>query len=292
MTAPTSSRAVQEASTGPPKALRPLAALLALLAVEALVVLVPRPLPWPPLVGQWQLLCRGGLSGELAAATGTMRTLLGLIGLYLILLASTAALDGIAGASCATKRLRRRLPGPAMISRLLFGLSLGTGTLGCGPSGHASTVFAGHPVAPDSTRTEPDLASKTDAPRLSWLAGPSPPTPSVIGTATRQTSTPTKAPPVPKSAAPAGPKADPRAQMVAGSNSSSAGALLSWTVRPGESFWSIAEAVVGARHPHPDPKTVARYWLVLIRANWDRLAVPGHPDLVFSGQVLTLPPLD
>lgn len=83
-----------------------------------------------------------------------------------------------------------------------------------------------------------------------------------------------------------------------------------WTVRAGQSFWSIAESVVcsqtvprsgpaaagGAgttvpgRRP-PDPVVVARYWAELVAANLDRLPVPGDPDILYVGDRLRLPPL-
>jgi len=57
-----------------------------------------------------------------------------------------------------------------------------------------------------------------------------------------------------------------------------------WVVDAGDSFWSIAEDVVGR-----GDRTRA-YWEQLIVANRDRLAVPDQPDLLFPGQRLTLPP--
>ena len=57
-----------------------------------------------------------------------------------------------------------------------------------------------------------------------------------------------------------------------------------WVVDAGDSFWSIAEDVVGA-----GDRTQA-YWERLIAVNRGRLAVPDQPDLLFPGQRLTLPP--
>lgn len=63
-----------------------------------------------------------------------------------------------------------------------------------------------------------------------------------------------------------------------------------WTVAPGESFWSIAADVVAGRVGHrPSDEEVARYWVALVRANAGRLPVPGDPDLLFAGDVLVLP---
>jgi nucleoid-associated protein YgaU len=52
-------------------------------------------------------------------------------------------------------------------------------------------------------------------------------------------------------------------------------------VRPGDSFWSIAEDEAEG--------DVASYWRALIDANRDRLVDPGNPDLLYPEQVLRLP---
>lgn len=59
-------------------------------------------------------------------------------------------------------------------------------------------------------------------------------------------------------------------------------------VVPGDHLWSIAERTVEARTGRADEATVERYWRTLVAAN-PQLA---HPDLVFPGEVLALPPLD
>lgn len=65
-----------------------------------------------------------------------------------------------------------------------------------------------------------------------------------------------------------------------------------WTVAPGQSFWSIAEHVVGAARPDPPSEgEVAVYWLRVIAANRHELAHRANPDLIFPGQVFVLPPL-
>jgi len=84
----------------------------------------------------------------------------------------------------------------------------------------------------------------------------------------------------------------------------------SWVVGAGDSFWSIAEAVVAQAHQDQQPaqparaeagveaeaeeveaeREVGRYWSRLVAANRDRLAAPGHPDLLIPGQTLVLPP--
>ena len=63
-----------------------------------------------------------------------------------------------------------------------------------------------------------------------------------------------------------------------------------YTVEPGDNFWSIASRVVGRSwSPVPPPSAVGRYWLDLIAANAARLVEPGHPNLIVAGQVLVIP---
>jgi nucleoid-associated protein YgaU len=56
-------------------------------------------------------------------------------------------------------------------------------------------------------------------------------------------------------------------------------------VEPGDSFWSIAEDVVGGERE----REVGRYWRTLVEANRSRLVDPANPDLLVPGQELTLP---
>jgi hypothetical protein len=59
-----------------------------------------------------------------------------------------------------------------------------------------------------------------------------------------------------------------------------------WVVEPGDSFWSIAEDVVGSG----DERAAGRYWRTLIEANRSRLVDPGNPDLLVPGQAVVVPP--
>ena len=62
-----------------------------------------------------------------------------------------------------------------------------------------------------------------------------------------------------------------------------------WTVEPGDSFWSIAEEVMGeALGRDPTDGEVERYWRALVEANRDRL-LTANPDLIVAGQVFRLP---
>ena len=63
-----------------------------------------------------------------------------------------------------------------------------------------------------------------------------------------------------------------------------------WTVRPGDHFWAVAERTLAdawGRAPADDD--VSPYWQSLVAANRDRLRDPRNPDLLFSGQVLVVP---
>lgn len=64
-----------------------------------------------------------------------------------------------------------------------------------------------------------------------------------------------------------------------------------WLVRPGDSLWQIAEAVL-ERGPgvRGEIDAVHDYWQRLIELNRANLADPANPDLLFSGQQLRLPP--
>ena len=64
---------------------------------------------------------------------------------------------------------------------------------------------------------------------------------------------------------------------------------MTWTVTPGDSFWSIADEVLAQRlgRPAVDAELEA-YWRALVAANADRLVTPSA-DLVYAGQVFVLP---
>lgn len=63
-----------------------------------------------------------------------------------------------------------------------------------------------------------------------------------------------------------------------------------WVLEPGEHLWHVAESVVTDDLGRtPTEAEVAVYWTLLIETNRPMLVDPDNPDLVFAGQVLTLP---
>ena len=104
---------------------------------------------------------------------------------------------------------------------------------------------------------------------------------------------PTTRPPAavaPTAVAPTVPPLAPTAPASTAPSAAATPAPGSWTVRPGDDFWSIADSVVGASPSPGDTAGVTRYWVRLIQANRSRLADPTDPNLLFPGQVLVLPP--
>ena len=63
-----------------------------------------------------------------------------------------------------------------------------------------------------------------------------------------------------------------------------------WTVEPGDSFWRIANRTLAdAWGRPPTDAEIDPYWRALIAANRAKLADPANPDLLYAGQVMTLP---
>jgi nucleoid-associated protein YgaU len=64
----------------------------------------------------------------------------------------------------------------------------------------------------------------------------------------------------------------------------------SWTVRPGECFWSIADDVLARAWGRvPSDAEIVPYWRSLIEANRHLLGDRTNEDLIYPGQVFTVP---
>ena len=64
-----------------------------------------------------------------------------------------------------------------------------------------------------------------------------------------------------------------------------------YTVAPGDTFWSIADQTLRAAGHDPDDGAIIPYWRSLIDRNRDRLRARDEPDLIFPGQVFVSPPV-
>ncbi|MDQ3575402.1 MAG: LysM peptidoglycan-binding domain-containing protein [Actinomycetota bacterium] len=84
---------------------------------------------------------------------------------------------------------------------------------------------------------------------------------------------------------------DPQSPAKAPAPPSPSPAPGSWTVRPGDHFWAVAERVLtDAWGRVPADGEVDPYWRALVKANQARLRDPRNPDLLFTGQTLAVPP--
>lgn len=72
--------------------------------------------------------------------------------------------------------------------------------------------------------------------------------------------------------------------------STAVGGAATWTVRPGECFWSIADDVLArAWGRAPSDAEIVPYWRTLIEANRQLLVDRSNPSLIYPGQVFTVP---
>lgn len=98
------------------------------------------------------------------------------------------------------------------------------------------------------------------------------------------TADPTPEPTSPGPAHPSVPSSAPQAPDV------HPAAPTTWTIRPGEHLWAVAEAVVASTGTADDLAAVAAYHQRLVAANRPHLPIPDDPDLVFPGTELICPP--
>jgi hypothetical protein len=62
-------------------------------------------------------------------------------------------------------------------------------------------------------------------------------------------------------------------------------------VRPGDNLWTIAtDSLAAAWGRPPDVREVAPYWWRVVQVNRLHLPNPSDPNLLFAGDVVTLPP--
>ncbi len=243
---------------------RPAVGWAGVLALAGIVLLRSGGSLAPPDVGApdtWGAWLDG--AGSLVAAFAVVRLLAVAVWCYLL----AATLVGIVLRVLHARTLLAladRLTVPSL-RRLLVTTVAGL-TLGSGPASLAWAQETGPSDRPTTTRS---LPSEAEVPPMTLRGLPA-----------RGTATDGRADEVPP--APASPAERPP----------SAASDTSWTVVPGESFWSRAQQHVTALRTadgEPSEAEVARYWLRLIEANRSALADRANPDLIFPGQQFVLP---
>jgi len=170
--------------------------------------------------------------------------------------------------------LRRLLAATA--GSLLVALPAGVAPASASAPAAVQAVAAG-PPAVQAVATGPPAAPPDDPPLLQPLPPQTAPT----------TSTP---PSPPRPLAPAAAPAVATAGTTGGPPASTArSGPVMWTVRPGESFWSITtELLVSRLGRPPTDAEIVPVWHQLIELNRSRLRVPTDPGLIFEGQQLVI----
>ena len=173
----------------------------------------------------------------------------------------------------------RRVVATTVVVALSAGPLAGAGAAVAGASTSASVPAGALPAPP--TSAAPPTPAAPDAPGT----GTPPVTVTMRRVVPAPASPPTSAPPPNVGVAPAPTPSPPEAL-----GASSPDTAATWTVRPGQCFWSIADRVLGRTWGRPPTDAeIVPYWHRLIEANRAQLSDPQNPDLVFAGQVFSLP---
>lgn len=243
------------------------------LAVVVLVVAGRGPLGTPPVhdLGGW-LEARGAVVATVAVAR------LAALGAaaWMFVLTAVIAVARAVGAVALAEVVETAVPSSV---RRALAVAAGIGAVGVPAAGLVAP--AGPPGA--------EAVQLVDRP-----AGPSTVSMALLGPAPAEPAADPAAEPV--AAAPDEPVATPVAVPLAPDPDPDPGPAVDlaapddrWTVTAGDSFWSIAEEVVGESLGRPPTDAeVGPYWRAIVEANRDRL-VSGDPDLLVPGQVLSVP---
>lgn len=123
-------------------------------------------------------------------------------------------------------------------------------------------------TTPATTRTSPTTTSPATT-----TSSPTTTTPATTRTSSTSTAAATSTTPsVPATTAPVAIPADH-----------------TYVVRPGDSFWSIAEDAVSRANPDAPESDISEYWVALIAANRALLPDPSNPDVLLVGTTIRLP---
>jgi hypothetical protein len=242
--------------------LRRRAARVLLLAVALQVVFAALPIARPTRL-TWAAVDRWYLDVGPALAAMSLLRLAAQVATGWIVLASTLQLVAAGGGRphlatladrVAPRFLRSVACGAASLS-LSAGLAPTASPIGGGPPPGTAVMVPLDAVVTTTTSTSTSTTTADDAVR---------PTTTTTTVAPRPDAVPAPVTPGPADPPPHAPRPD------------------EVLVRPGDSFWSIAE-------DHADRTDVAAYWRDLIAANRDRLVDRSNPDLLYPAQVLRLP---
>lgn len=210
----------------------------------------------------------------------------------------TASALGLAFVPIGARVVAAAAPGAAVVE-----VAAGDATMRATSSATAvaTATMSALPDAAEPAQAEAVVAAQAEGPASSAAATLRATEAAGGGTATMAASTPADAGPTPADAEPtptapetAGEPAsldDPAPTATAGATPAEAvlPASMTWTVAPGDHLWSIAEHTVSGGTGTADEDVTAEYWQRLITVNRDVLVDPDCPDLLFVGQVLTLP---
>lgn len=255
-------------------------------AVPALAL----PAPWRPRL----LVGRLASDGPFVATVAVAHLAVTVAGSYLLVLLTAGFVMRVggllfpgSGASFALRfLLRLALPG----SRSLLAWSLGIVSLGGSTLATNSAFAAGGPPPPAMSAAPAGGASHDEGapPVMSLL--PAPP-------ARPRSAPPSAVPPSavpPKVLAPEAvpPRTVPPKTVPPGDVAPTPTTPGTWIVRPGDHLWSISERTLAAAWGAPPSLgELGPYWWRVVTANRSTLPDPANIDLLFSGDVVALPPL-
>lgn len=262
------------------------------------------PVLHPASVDAWfRQYVQNGPSPAVGAGLAVFRLAAVAVGGYLFTLTLVSLAAQLAGWTRAARLLQRC--GPRLVSAVVRGaLGLGASTVSlsathiAGVPEVAAAPVGGSPGrvgAPPATRATAPAAGATtrttNGPVLEWVRSPGrASTPPASTSAPQRLATPPTAPTTPGPPAPTSATAAVAPSSAIASFGSPQATPTAWTVRPGDSFWSEAEAVLlKAWGRPPTDAEIGPYWLTLIAANASRLLHPEVPDLIYAGQVFVIP---
>jgi nucleoid-associated protein YgaU len=236
-----------------------------------------------------------GPSPAVGAGFALLRLLALALGAYLLVLTLASLLTHAAGWSRAARLADRRSPRVvSMVVRSSLGLTLTANIATAAAIGGTAPAVA---VASSAAHLRPATASdRVHRPRLpATTEAERPRRPAATpgrGPALEWVARGTQRPPASAASQPhanVAPRA-PSGQQVSPPQVPATHLPATWTVQPGESFWSIAAAVLQeAWGRAPTDAEIGPYWLSLIAANRQALLHPDLPDLIYAGQVFVVP---